>query len=514
MTWLIRQAGDLKVQSDSTFKKPKAYLRDRLYIDEAYVTDEMLQAYECLLKIGQDPLSGEIFYETIHHYERIAIERDRNLIAFNRGNLDQTLQYFSNFEIIDERITSPMKNNLKIKFPEGRSWRTYQPDAVMAMTERDWGQLQAPPRSGKTLMLAGAVCVNREKTLILAHQTDLLLQCYDTFETYTNVKELRTAWNPVIGFPTNWEDFDTLDVVLCTKQTFDAIVNKPKLRMAQLLFGAIYIDEAHFTGAEVYAKNVNRFWAKTKQGVTATPERKDGKHVITNGILGGVFHKITPEEVGQLKLQVSVIKTGFKIRKDTSYITMINKCVKDEKRNELILSWMKRDVADGHTIVAVSDRVQHCKDLRDALMAQGISSEVFTGELTNKDRRRDTLNRSRSGETKVLIAMRQMTTGLDIPRANCFYNLLPSANAVKEEGEYEGGGGYEQQCTRVLTPFEGKRFGLARDFLDEGDAPWGCFALRQKTYTKMGAHLTWVFNENEKKAIEVDRGSSVDSVTF
>jgi superfamily II DNA or RNA helicase len=490
-----------------------ALLRDRLYVDEAYVTDEIREAYQSQYLTGFDPLSEMPLYETLYHYEQFSDQHDSSILAFNRGNLDKLRTVFSDFKILDERLSVPMKAPLKLRFPAGKTWKPYQPDAVLAMTSREDGILESPPRSGKTLMLAAATCLEREKTIVFAHQTDLLLQLFDTFEEFTNLSDLRTLRNPVVGFAESWADFETLDVVLCTKQTFDNLVNRPKAAIVQKMFGAVRLDEAHFLGADVYSKLINRFQARVKQGVTATPQRKDGRHIIVDSVLGGVFYKISAETVGHLKLHVSLINTGISTGKKVGYAESLRALVKNKARNRLILEWMKKDVEDGHTIVAVSDRVEHGIVLRDWLGEMGIRAEVFNGTLTDRNMRKALLNRIRSKEISVLIAMRSMTTGLDIPAADCFYNLLPSSNAVAE-GEYEGGGGYEQQCTRVLTPFPGKSFGLCRDFVDTGDVGYSCLAARRKTYEKMGARVEHLFNPETINKYALDQGTAVNSTTF
>jgi superfamily II DNA or RNA helicase len=493
---------------------PKALLTDRLYVNEAYVTDDMLSEYEVPFMIGTDPYTKEPIYSKICHYERIQISHDESMIAFNRGDLDKMQRVFSNFEIVDQRISIPMKASLKIRFNPGKSWRSYQPDAVMAMTEKEHGILEAPPRSGKTLLIAAAICMNREKAIVFAHQTDLLLQLFDTFEEFTNLNEIKTSHCPVVGFPESMEDFETLDVALCTKQTFDNIINRSKARVVQKLFGAVYVDEAHYVGGEVYSQLINRFHSRIRQGVTATPRRKDNLHIVVDGILGGIIHKITRSEIGCVPMEVTTISTDVTLpKKDTQFVRALSYLSQHEARNELILGWMQKDVSEGHRIIAVTDRKPHGVYLRDKLRERGIVAEVFNGTVSDRHLRKKILGGIRHGDTKVLIVMRGMCTGLDIPAADCFYNLLPSANSVAEEGEYEGGGGYEQQCTRVLTPHPGKKCGIVRDFVDNCAIGYATLGRRKKTYTKLGAVVKSYLASQEKKN-QLDLGSAVDSTTF
>ena len=494
--------------SNSRSSNKKAVLRDRLFVDAEFVTTEMLEAFEIKINVGKDPLSGEDILHTLNHYEQIELTRDQTLYAFNRGDLSKIEKIFHDFEILDERVSEPMQANLKIKFPEGMSWRDYQPDAIDTISSLDYGILQAPPRSGKTLMLCASVCMERQKTLIFAHQTDLLEQMFETFEKFTNLKDIRTGGNPVVGFAKSIDDFDRLDVALCTKQTFDNSKNFSKMKVVQKMFGYLIVDEAHFVGAEIYSKLINRFWAKKRQGCSATPKRKDQLDVVIDGVLGPPVHIITPEQTKQVPMKVKIHNTGVNLKAGMwpRYLTDLSKI---ESRNNLITHWVHHDVQNGHTVIVVTDRKDHAKTLQLLLKEKGIVSTLFTGDLTSRDRRLAVLNSVRSGEIKVLIAMRSMTTGLDIPIASHFHNTLPSANAVSG-GEYEGSGGYEQQCTRVLTDFPGKVEGVVRDYQDFSPIAFGCMKQREKTYAKLKAEVT------KEKAVtkEIKREDSQDSTTF
>jgi superfamily II DNA or RNA helicase len=496
--------------SESTLQPNKiALLRDRLYIDGAYVTDEMYAAYQIIREVGKS-LEGEPIIQTINHFEQSQISQGEALIAFNRGDMSKLYRIFSGFDIRDERLEVPMKAPLKIKFPPGKTWRSYQPDAVGAMLDHEYGLLQAPPRSGKTLMMAADICTLRQKSIVFAHQTDLLLQLYDTFEEFTNLKELRAAGNPVVGFCEDWDDFEKLDVVLCTKQTFDNVLNRPWAKIIQKLFGAVYVDEAHFLPGEVYSKLINRFWAKYRRGYTATPHRKDGLDIILDGIMGPVIHQISRETVGFVPMKVSLLRTGIALGR-LSFVNTLTELAEHTQRNNFIFRHLLEDVKLGHYIIAVTDRKQHGIDMMKRLQASGVPAAAFNGNNHDGEQRKKILGGMRSGDTKVLIVMRSMCTGLDIPRADCFHNLLPSANAVRD-GEFAGEGGYEQQCTRIMTPFPGKTVTHVRDYVDSFARAYQCLAERKKTYARLGAILMKGY---EKPSLDesIDYGST-SSTTF
>ncbi len=467
----------------------------------------MLDAFQSQIPVGRDPETKEILHTTYYHYERIQLTRDKTVYAFNRGNMDLIRKVFADFEIDDQRITCPMRAPLKIQFRDGKTWREYQPAAVESMVDLDYGVLKAPPRAGKTVILSAAICMLREKTIVFAHQTDLLEQMLDTFESFTNLLELRKLRGErIVDFAREWSDFDDLDVVLCTKQTFDHINNKQHLAAIQKMFGQVLVDETHLVPAEIYSKTINRFWAARRQGCTATPKRKDGMDVILDFVMGPVIHEITPQQTKRVPMRVTTIGTGITYRQGSwpRYLTDLSRM---EPRNELICRWIKKDIDQGRTVIAVTDRKPHTYELQRMLENLKIPTVVFNGDFQSRNKRREILDLMRNGEKKVMIAMRNMTTGLDIPRADTFYNLLPSANAVSE-GAHAGEGGYEQQCTRVLTEFPGKDEAWCRDFVDSAPIAYACLKQRQKTYTKIGAAIERSGLDKREAEVKIDYGGA------
>lgn len=470
-------------------QKPQIILGDRLYVPAEYVTPEMIDAFESQVQIGYDKIAKTAIYTTLQHYQVTEITRGNTIYTFNRGNMALINSVFGPyFDIVDQRISLPMLHPLKLVFPEGRDWREYQPEAVEALLQKDYGILKAPARSGKTVMLTAAICAEREKTLVLAHQTDLLLQFLDTFEEYTNLLELQAkTGEKIVGLAEEWEDFDTLDVAFCTKQTFDNFKNRQQLPLVQKSFGQVYVDEVHYTSADLYSTYVNRFWAKRRQGCTATTKIKSMLDVQTEFIVGPEIHTIDISEVGRPPIKVRFRMTGISAqRKAYDYISMLTMLAGAEGRNLLMAETIAQQVQAGHTIIGVTDRKNHCKLLQQRLQGLGVNTVIFTGDTQNRKHRKDILNKVRSRTAPVMIAMRSMTTGLDIPRADVFHNLMPSANAVGK-GLNQGEGGYEQQCSRVLTQFPGKEVAYIDDWIDNIDIAWGCKKVREKTYAKIGA---------------------------
>jgi superfamily II DNA or RNA helicase len=272
------------------------------------------------------------------------------------------------------------------------------------------------------------------------------------------------------------------------------------------MFGSVFIDESHWISAEVYSKTVNRFWSKKRQGCTATPKRKDMLDCIMDYVVGPVIHEITPEQTKRVPVQVTTIGTGISTRIG-DFTRYLNFLTQEESRNNLILEWIEKDVKSGLSVIACTDRKEHTYSLRDWLESRGIKTVVFNGDLKTRKARLSVLNRMRSGDAQVMVAMRRMMTGLDIPRASSFHNLTPTANAVSK-GKHAGEGGYEQQCTRVLTEFPNKHQAFIRDYVDNSPIAFGCLEARKKTYRKIGAEVVKSKYKEEPIQLSLDDGNA------
>jgi superfamily II DNA or RNA helicase len=153
--------------------------------------------------------------------------------------------------------------------------RPDQKECVRAMVKAEHGVLRSPPRSGKTVMGSAFVCKVGEKTLILAAQKDWLDNFYETFVGSDTQKPMTDIKSKRIGFPKKMEDFERMDVCLCTYQMFLKPKGRKILQKIRKMFGILLIDEVQTVGAPELAQIVNTLDVKYKIGVSGTPERKD-----------------------------------------------------------------------------------------------------------------------------------------------------------------------------------------------------------------------------------------------
>lgn len=81
-------------------------------------------------------------------------------------------------------------------------------------------------------------------------------------------------------------------------------------------FGQIWFDECHNMGANLFSRCITNFYAKTKIGLSATPERKDGKHIVPFSHIGPIMVR---RDTTPLVPKVKIIKSGWKVPRNYKF---------------------------------------------------------------------------------------------------------------------------------------------------------------------------------------------------
>lgn len=372
------------------------------------------------------------------------------------------------FKMYDKRSDVPFRTGLKF---HGKL-RDYQKEAVKALLENEHGLLKAPPRSGKTVVGTALSCKLKRRTLIMAHQDDLLKQFKSTFYDpdlgMTNAQEIldRTGHEPVIIAYKESDFFDKrADVVLTTYQKFITPKGKKLLKKIRKVFSVVIIDEIHKGAAHCYAKVLSSLKPKNIYGLTGTVERKDGKEFIYNRLIGEVIHTSKAEVLTPtVHVHVSAMKAQVKAQQ---WVAHIRALCRNTPRNMDIVRHVIQDLKKGHSIVIpvtfrwYADAM--VEEINKAWMDETNSTEIIAEafyRLPNHAMKEDLLNRARDGKIRVVVAMRSMLLGVNVPRWSCLYEVIPINNKPN----------LLQETQRVCTPFEGKK-PIIRFFVDLPSKP-------------------------------------------
>ena len=219
----------------------------------------------------------------------------------------------------------------------------------------------------------------------------------------------------------------------------------------------------HNCKTELFREVVERTTATYRCGVTATPVRKDGMHVVVADTLGPVVAVGSGE---QLPVRYTWEHTGIEVKEFANWGVMWNRLVKFKTRDKQIAQKIVHDVRDGHYVLVTTERLKHLDDLMLAI--QKIDPDITVGLLSGKTKDREGFRAAaKRGDYQVVIAMNKIVElGYNIPRWSCFHNTLPMTNPQN----------WYQRISRIRTPMEPAFAGddwekpppLARIWIDTG----------------------------------------------
>jgi hypothetical protein len=336
------------------------------------------------------------------------------------------------------------------------------------------GIIEAPPRTGKTLIVIALALSFGHKTLIIAHQTDLLNQFVLDIKERTNFDDIENSY----GICKKVEDFYKYDVCLSTYQMFISKNGVKRLQEIKKLFGSIFIDEVHRSSALEYSKVLAAFPAANKIGVTGTVERKDNLHFVASTILGKVLTSVSSEV-----LTPTVYVHETKIGPSTEYkiwVYAMRFLQRHKKRNDLIVKYAMYDLKQGRSIVIPVTFVQMCKDLADQINLE--YGEEIAVAFHGKSNREEILSKARSGKYRVVIGIRSIiSTGVNVPLWDTLYEVAPISNAPV----------LLQETKRICTVYEGKNEPIIRHFVDSmAQSKWCFLACYLHTYVKLKYNIS------------------------
>jgi superfamily II DNA or RNA helicase len=161
---------------------------------------------------------------------------------------------------------------LDLRFKGDRKPYPHQQNALDAwQAAKGRGLVVLPTGAGKTHVAELAIMAVRRSTLIVVPTIDLMVQWR---------AGLGTAFGAAVGMIGG----GTFEVKPITITTYDSAY----LHMARLgdKFGLVIFDEAHHLPSPSYAQAAELCLAPYRLGLTATPERADGQHVLLDGLIG------------------------------------------------------------------------------------------------------------------------------------------------------------------------------------------------------------------------------------
>lgn len=368
----------------------------------------------------------------------------------------------------------PVNYNADIKLYD------YQENAVNKLIQAQGGILQSKAGSGKTRMAIALICAMGKKTLWLTHTNELLNQSYNSASEFIDKK--------LLGKITAGKMQIADGITFATVQT----LSKADLNLLRYEWDMIVTDECHrasmsVTRATMFSKVLNNLACRYKYGLSATLHRADGLIKCTYALLGGVAHTVPDSVVNTLRVEIQKKDTGVQISRqclDTDgtlcYAKLINYLAEHPARNELITLNIQELACKGHSIILLSDRVEHLNIIYNMLAKPFKEYAVILHGKVKKADREKALDQMRTKKKHILLATYQLAKeGLDVP---CLDRLL-FATPVKDYAIVV------QSVGRIARVCEGKGTPVVYDYVDDIGFLQNMWKKRCTSYRKDGCIL-------------------------
>lgn len=337
-----------------------------------------------------------------------------------------------------------MVKNLGKKYMSEKKLRSYQKECIQAIEynfkscERQL--IQLPTGSGKTIIFLEYLKKNSKKSLIICPSVQLKQQIFNESKKTLNdrniiINDRYKTKNP--------------DVLIITSACLNYKNNVDYLN--KINFDHIIIDEAHHAQSDTYKNFLNNLKIKSFKllGVTATPERLDGKCLLE--IFGKITFKINilnMIEQGYLcDIEATRIKTNIKTEiynKPYDFSADFLKSLDIETRNKIIIKTYLDNCQNKKTLIFCLN-VEHSIAIANDLKSKGVLAEYIHGQLSNLQRK-NILKRFRNGEIQVLTNCQILTEGFDEPSIESIIITRPTKSKAL----------YCQMIGRGLRLFKGK----------------------------------------------------------
>lgn len=325
--------------------------------------------------------------------------------------------------------------------------------------------------TGKTLISAfdyrrfcKAFSGSKPRLLFVVHREEIL-------------KQSRSAFRAVLKDPNFGELFVGSFKPSSLEHLFISVQTLASQKLYDVLpedyYDFIIVDEFHHAAAPTYQGLLNHFKPKILLGLTATPERMDGKNVL-DYFNGRIASEIRLPEAIERKLLCPFQYFGVSDDVDLSNIRWtrggydkaelnnvfsLNRAVA-EKRAGHIVNSLYRYVTDINTVrgLGFCVSVEHAEFMEEYFSSKGIPCMSLTGTSSDK-KRNEARQRLVSGEIRFIFVVDLYNEGVDIPEIDTILFLRPTESLTI----------FLQQLGRGLRLSEGKECLTVLDFIGQAN---------------------------------------------
>jgi superfamily II DNA or RNA helicase len=261
-------------------------------------------------------------------------------------------------------------------------------------------------------------------TLILVHRRPLLDQWVAQLSLFLGIEPKEIGQ---IGAGKKTGN-GRLDVAM-----IQSLVRRDKVADLIAGYGQIIVDECHHLPAVSFERVLNEAKARYVVGLTATPQRRDGHHPITEMQLGPVRFSVDPRSQAAqrpFKHKLVVRETSFAaaMQGTPTIQELYAALAHDEHRNRLILDDVILALEQGRSPILLTERRDHLEYFAGQLRRFTRHLVVLQGGMSDKERRdaKERLASIPDGEERLVLATgRYIGEGFDDARLDTLFLALP-----------------------------------------------------------------------------------------
>lgn len=455
---------DLRFYNDAKRSfHPKSYIFHYENVGEIYIGSS---------NISRSALTSGIEW----NYRFNSLEDKKNFTLF----YDTFIDLFENHSIVidDEELTRYSKNwhkpavskdlakydnleeNVDTKVEALFQPRGAQIEALYALEDSraegaTKGLVQAATGVGKTY-LAAFDSAKYEHVLFVAHREEILKQAAESFKNVRHSDDY--------GFFYGKQKDTDKAVIFASVATLGRNEYLTKDFFAQDYFDYIVIDEFHHAVNDQYQRIVNYFKPQFLLGLTATPERMDGKNIYEICDYN-VPYEISLREAINKGVLVPFHYYGIYDETDYSSLHFVKGHYDEKELNDSYIGNVKRyDLIYKHYMKYRSRRAlgfccsrQHAEEMAKVFCERGIASvAVYSnsdGEFSED--REKAIEKLKNQEIRVIFSVDMFNEGVDVASLDMVMFLRPTESPVV----------FLQQLGRGLRTSKGKEYLNVLDFI-------------------------------------------------
>ena len=442
---------------------PKSYMfhykdYSELYIGSSNISRSALTSgieWNYRFSNKTDPINYEKFYNTfvdLFENHSIVID-DEELKKYSKNwHRPAVSNDLDRYDLQDDKETS---NQIPLFEPRGA-----QIEALCALenTRAEGARkalVQAATGVGKTY-LAAFDSKNYERALFVAHREEILKQAAESFKNVCDSDDY--------GFFNGDSKCTEKSVIFASVATLGRVEYLNENYFAPDYFTYVVIDEFHHAVNEQYQRIVDYFKPKFLLGLTATPERMDGKNIYEICDYN-VPYEISLKEAINKGMLVPFHYYGIFDETDYSKLHIVRGRYDEKELNETYIGNVRRYELIYKYYCKYGSRQalgfccsrEHAREMAKEFSKRGIPSvAVFSdasGEYTED--RNVAIRQLKQGKIRVIFSVDMFNEGVDITSVDMVMFLRPTESPIV----------FLQQLGRGLRKCRGKEFLTVLDFI-------------------------------------------------